>query len=55
LKAKDQEGRTPLLLASYLGWNEGIELFVHNGANIEAQDHQGASSLHLAAYSSSWR
>ncbi len=48
IEIKDQEGNTPLLLASFLGWNKGIELLVYGGANIEAQDHQGASSLHLA-------
>lgn len=48
IEVQDSKFRTPILLASFLGWNEGIELLVYSGANIGAQDCQGASSLQLA-------
>lgn len=48
MEIRDENGRTPLLLASFVGWNEGIELLINGGAYVDTQDHQGASPLNLA-------
>jgi ankyrin repeat protein len=55
VKAKDDQGRTPLHLAAEGDHWTTIELLVRCGADVNAADDQGRTPLHLTArYDSSW-
>ncbi len=41
-------GRTALAIAARAGQQEAVELLIRNGANIDTQDTNGATPLHLA-------
>ncbi|RYG56844.1 ankyrin repeat domain-containing protein, partial [bacterium] len=43
------DGTTGLMLAAIHGYNRTAEILLNAGANIDAQDHQGQTSLILAA------
>jgi ankyrin repeat protein len=47
IEAKDEDGQTSLMWASYRGYSEVVELLLENGANIEAKDNRGKTALDL--------
>ncbi|MGE0495412.1 MAG: ankyrin repeat domain-containing protein [Vulcanimicrobiota bacterium] len=49
LEARNNEGRTALLLAATTGNLKMLQLLVEAGADRDAVDHHGLSALHLAA------
>ncbi|NGX34464.1 MAG: hypothetical protein K1060chlam1_00817 [Candidatus Anoxychlamydiales bacterium] len=49
IDAKNQEGLTPLMLASKLGNNPMIALLISKGANIEEKDFIGKTAVYYAA------
>ena len=49
MNALDNGSWSPLLLASHFGSVEVAMLLVRNGANIEAKDDTGCSSLYYAS------
>jgi hypothetical protein len=51
LKGKDHQGRTPLLLAAFVGNTEAISLLFEQGASLVDQDKDGNGVLHLAVLS----
>ena len=44
----DDDGRTPLHAAAYLGWNEMIRFLAEQGANLDAIDKYGQTPLSIA-------
>ncbi len=44
----DDDGRTPLHAAAYLGWNEMIRFLAEQGANLDAKDKYGQTPLSIA-------
>jgi hypothetical protein len=50
IKAKNQQGKTPLYWAASQGHLEVVKWLVENGANIEAKDPEGRTLLHWAAF-----
>ncbi|RYP21555.1 hypothetical protein DL765_002191 [Monosporascus sp. GIB2] len=49
IEAKDEYGRTPLLLAALFKYEAVVRLLLDKGADIEAQDQSGLTPLLLAA------
>ena len=50
LKDRFVNDNTPLHIAAYYFFNEAIELFLKNGADINATNDQGQTPLHIATY-----
>jgi ankyrin repeat protein len=46
--AKDNEGTTPLMIASRNGLLEVVELLLESGADLEARDNSGSSAWLMA-------
>ncbi len=44
----DDDGRTPLHAAAYLGWNEMIRFLAEKGADLDAKDKYGQTPLSIA-------
>ena len=44
----DDDGRTPLHAAAYLGWNEMIRFLAEQGADLDAIDKYGQTPLSIA-------
>ncbi|KXJ09903.1 Ankyrin repeat domain-containing protein 55 [Exaiptasia diaphana] len=55
LDSKDNLGRTPIALASYQGWNDGVYYLLALGANQTMVDNCGRLPLHAATYYSNQR
>lgn len=49
LEESDRDGRTPLINAAATGQHSIVRILLDAGANVNAQDKQGWSSLHFAA------
>lgn len=49
IKAKDERGCTPLLLAAKAGRTEIVSILLKNGASVSAKDKTGETALHWAA------
>jgi ankyrin repeat protein len=49
LEAKDNDGRTPLLLAAYGGHDAAVKMLLEHGAVLEATDNSFCTPLLLAA------
>jgi len=47
LEQANSKGRTPLHCAAQSGSHEGVQLLLQAGANVDAQDHECATPLHL--------
>jgi hypothetical protein len=47
---KDENGGTPLQVATYEGHKETVELLIANGADVNAKETFGGTPLHSAAY-----
>lgn len=45
---KNEEGNTPLMLASQIGWVEGAELLLRRGAAVDLANNRGETPLMLA-------
>ena len=45
---KDNNGRTPLLIATEQGHEAAVEMLLKKGADREARDHKGQTPLALA-------
>ncbi|NGX32253.1 MAG: hypothetical protein K1060chlam4_00294 [Candidatus Anoxychlamydiales bacterium] len=50
IDTKNQNGLTPLMLASNLGYNPIIAFLVSKGANIEEKDLTGKTAIHFASF-----
>ncbi len=49
VNAADEDGMTPLLLASERGHASVVEVLLHNGADVDAEDALGRTALHHAS------
>jgi ankyrin repeat protein len=49
IDAKDENGRTALILAALFGYTQPAEKLLDAGANIQSEDHNGYTALHWAA------
>ncbi|EDO39766.1 predicted protein [Nematostella vectensis] len=49
-KSKANNGWTPVLLASYFGHKDVVEILIKAGADINAQNGMGYTALHLASF-----
>lgn len=49
--APDNDGRSPLLLAAFVGSSEALNCFVAAGADVSLRDAEGNTALHLAVRS----
>ena len=47
--AKNDEGSTALIIASYFNYKEGVSVLLYSGANVNIQNIFGATALHGAA------
>ena len=47
--AKNDEGSTALIIASYFNYKEGVTVLLNAGANVNIQNIFGATALHGAA------
>lgn len=45
-----QAGQSALALACWQGWEEGVCMLIHYGADVNLSDKQGWSPLIIAAY-----
>ena len=48
IDVQDQDGASPLHLASYMGHSKIVELLIKSGAKIDGEDDEGATPLHNA-------
>ena len=46
----DEDGETPLVVASRLGHTETVKLLIEKGADVNKADEDGSTPLHLAVY-----
>ena len=50
LEYKSKQGRTPLYVASSLGYIDVVKALLEKGSNVNTQDKNGMSPIHSAAY-----
>jgi len=49
VNSKDKQGKTPLILASRLGYSEIVKCLLKHGAHVDSVENYGWTALHIAA------